>query len=333
MELIRKSAQRDAARGACVRYPLRTADVTIWGRKPPPIGGVTHSVAGLERALIAKGLTVVVVDYSRPRPSGLQLLASAYRGVHVFNVSSPRTFRLFGIIATLCGGNRIALLHGGELRTTLSASRANRCLAKRFTQIWATNATLAEAGRSLRPHDEVRVVSPYSGSPTPSRVPNRDADLFVVFAYQGSPIYGVDVCLDAIQLIRMSGRHAAELTVVVYGRHREAAWEATQRRCSQLEWVNIREELTEPDVDALLLVATLLRPSSTDGDSLIIRRALELGARVIASDAAPRPAGVELTRRDPTSLAHAIEEGGEVSSGRGLGERLDEAVLGVLRRR
>ena len=46
-----------------------------------------------------------------------------------------------------------------------------------------------------------------------------------------------------------------------------------------------------------------LRPTSWDGDSVIVREALALGARVIASDLAPRPAGVELARLDPAEVA------------------------------
>lgn len=54
-------------------------------------------------------------------------------------------------------------------------------------------------------------------------------------------------------------------------------------------------------------IAAYLRPSATDGDSLMLREALALGAPTVASDAAPRPERVILfPSRDQTAFEAAI---------------------------
>jgi glycosyltransferase involved in cell wall biosynthesis len=68
----------------------------------------------------------------------------------------------------------------------------------------------------------------------------------------------------------------------------------------------------------LLRSAVFLRPTAWDGDSVIVREALAAGARVVATDTAPRPVGVELASPDAADLARAVVEGGRPSDGGGL---------------
>ena len=67
-------------------------------------------------------------------------------------------------------------------------------------------------------------------------------------------------------------------------------------------------------------VGTFLRPTSWDGDSVIVREAQAAGATVVASDTAPRPAGVVLAPLDAEALAAAVTDGGPVSDGSGLAQ-------------
>lgn len=60
---------------------------------------------------------------------------------------------------------------------------------------------------------------------------------------------------------------------------------------------------------ALCAAAVYLRPTLTDGDSVAVREALDLGVPVVASDCAPRPPGALLHRTgDPDDLAARVVE-------------------------
>jgi glycosyltransferase involved in cell wall biosynthesis len=55
-----------------------------------------------------------------------------------------------------------------------------------------------------------------------------------------------------------------------------------------------RVVVDEPAVPIITRSSVFVRPTVTDGDSIAVREALALGVPVVASDAVPRPAGVEL---------------------------------------
>ncbi len=96
------------------------------------------------------------------------------------------------------------------------------------------------------------------------------------------------------------------------------------------DWVRLFFNLPPAKVAAALDGSGLfLRPTSWDGDALILRQALSRGTRVLASDAAPRPAGVELAELDPQAFARAVLDGGVHSDGRRLGS--DTTVDAALR--
>jgi glycosyltransferase involved in cell wall biosynthesis len=88
---------------------------------------------------------------------------------------------------------------------------------------------------------------------------------------------------------------------------------------SGLDWVEMSLNLSVPEVTAALARSEVfLRPTDWDGDSVIVREALAVGARVVATDVSARPAGVELSGRSGQELAHAVLRSGRVSDGAGL---------------
>ena len=100
---------------------------------------------------------------------------------------------------------------------------------------------------------------------------------------------------------------------------------------SEIPWAKVWNELSPQRLASLVASSSaLLRPTDRDGDSLIIREAIALGTRVIASDVSPRPAGVEVAERTPTALYRALSEGGSKSTGAGLGDPVDLALLELL---
>ncbi len=64
-----------------------------------------------------------------------------------------------------------------------------------------------------------------------------------------------------------------------------------------------------------------LRPTSWDGDSVIVREALALGARVVASDLAPRPLAWSSLRSTRRRVAHAVLHGGRAATVRASSTR------------
>jgi hypothetical protein len=110
----------------------------------------------------------------------------------------------------------------------------------------------------------------------------------------------------------------ASLKVLAYGHHGPELADLRSRVAS-LEWVDLSFDLSPERVTTVLARAgVFLRPTSWDGDSVIVREALALGARVVASDLAPRPRGVELAGLDPAEVASAVLHGGRASDGAGL---------------
>jgi glycosyltransferase involved in cell wall biosynthesis len=69
---------------------------------------------------------------------------------------------------------------------------------------------------------------------------------------------------------------------------------------SDLQWVELSLNLTGADVTAALARSEVfLRPTDWDGDSIIVREALAVGTRVVASDVSARPR-VSSCRAEPT---------------------------------
>ena len=110
----------------------------------------------------------------------------------------------------------------------------------------------------------------------------------------------------------------ARLRVLAYGRD-GADLAALRTRVAGLPWVELTFDSTPGEVhEVLRRTGVFLRPTAWDGDSVVVREALAAGARVVASDTSPRPAGVELSGPGARDLADVVLRGGRVSDGAGL---------------
>ena len=133
----------------------------------------------------------------------------------------------------------------------------------------------------------------------------------------GLPHYNAGLAVDAVRLVRHEWPDA-RLWILAYdqdgpelGRLRESV--------AGLEWVELSFNLSGADVaSALARSEVFLRPTSWDGDSIIVREALAVGARVVATGVSPRPRGVELCGLAPEELAAAVLHQGALSDGAGL---------------
>jgi glycosyltransferase involved in cell wall biosynthesis len=197
-----------------------------------------------------------------------------------------------------------------------------------FDAVWTTNEMSREV---VTDHfaGPTKLVSPYSpGGTSATRDETRAGDLVAsLFCYRGDPLYGAELAVEAVRLLRAGG-YPWHLNVVAYGGPTSES-ERLREQVRGLPWVRYRAELSEGECQELLTASTLLlRPTSTDGDAMIVREALAIGCRVLASSVVPRPRSVELVDvRTPQAWAAAITSGGRVSTGDGLGEPVDVVLL------
>lgn len=299
-------------------------EVIVWGRRPPPLGGVTLCVQGLSTALRTAGVDHVVVDW-REREA-LRHMVRSRRALHVHNVSSVLRLAFVIMAKTVSRAHTVVYFHSGTLPHQLG-SPLRRRIAKwgfRFAdEVWTTNASLVDvigeaAGISAT------IVSPYSVTP-PQPVGERTENSVVLLVGYGKELYGLDLALAAKRDHRLAGWR---WTVVAYG---DEASCARVRMRAEGAGCAVRINLEPGEVAATLgLHAVLVRPTSTDGDAMVVREALAAGMRVVASDVVPRPRGVELFSLGVDELVVALAEGGRRSQGEGLGLPISDQVFQAL---
>lgn len=314
-----------------------------WAQVPGPVGGVTSSVEALTAAVAALGADVVRVNTAAP-PQMAATLPRLWRrnAVHLLHITNlHRAIPVAPVMGTVPGRTAV-VLHSGSTRGQLERMspwlrRAVTVALHAYDEVWAVNDEIRDVLPSVL-RARVRVVSP---SVPPTSVEGgtgagivREPHLLTVATNSGQHYYGADLAVDAVARVRDRWPDA-RLWVLGYDRDGEEM-AALRRRVAPLDWVEVSFNLAPPEVtEALRRSAAFLRPTSWDGDSVIVREALACGARVVASDVAPRPAGVELAALEAGALAAAVVEGGRPSDGAGLASEtiLDAAcdALGLTR--
>jgi glycosyltransferase involved in cell wall biosynthesis len=290
---------------------------------------VTTSVEGLSGAVAALGAEVVRVNTAAPA----QLAASLPRlwrrnALHLLHITNlHRTIPVAPVMGAVPGRTAV-VLHSGSTRGQVDRMspwlrRAVTAAMHAYDEVWAVNDEIREVlPAALR--RRVRVLSPFvpsafvlSAPIGAAGGPPRDPHLLTVATNSGQHYYGADLAIDAVERAR-SRWPDARLWVLGYDRDGEEM-ATLRRRAADLDWVDVSFNLSPDEVTgALRRSGVFLRPTSWDGDSVIVREALACGARVVASDVAPRPADVELAPLDADELAAAVVDGGWVSDGSGL---------------
>jgi glycosyltransferase involved in cell wall biosynthesis len=316
---------------------MRRNLVIHWGRESPPIGGVTRCIETARRWSEGVGVPSILVDVRKPGSWVSALRKARAARLSIFHISSPRSVGLYRRVAKVLPHHTVAYFHGGTQIPALATLKATDLNV--FSSAWATNEAVANALQDVT-NRTIQLVSPFSNSaqsPVDGRIvptaprKNRGEDSYVVLAAlnEGRPAYGIEFLLEVLHTLRARG-YPLELRVLVYGRVSPDNPIVHQLQTS--EWIHTTCNASPDEVRRLLLQAdALVRPTSTDGDSLLVREALEHGVRVIASDVVPRPAGVELAPLDVAAFAFAIlNVRSRVSSGRGLGLPLSVAISDLL---
>lgn len=324
-----KTRSLDSATATAVAY--------IWGRMPPPVGGVTRSAEHLLVALRINSIRVVAIDPGKPTSAVVAALRALTRpcALSIFNFSSTQTIgRLVSYLAMALPHRAIAFVHAHQSFETAShdSQKALRRYLARFDEVWTTNRFIAEFLCACGVEQEVRLVSPSSSQvgPVSSVTTVQRYPRIAVAAWRGLDLYGADLAIQAVGRYRAAG-FDAELDLLLYGGLDPEGHKLLELAALH-SWVTVHRELSESDVSSLLTEsAILLRPTDTDGDSMLVREAVRMGLRVIATDVAHRPAGVELVERGVEPIFLALVNGAPKSTGEGLGQPVDIVTMGILR--
>jgi glycosyltransferase involved in cell wall biosynthesis len=295
-----------------------------WAQEHGEVGGVRTSHHQLTASLRAEGVEVVYVD-TGSAPRALRAVPGLRRrGLHLLHLTRLWRAMLLAPCFALLRGRTVLVLHSGSTSGQVARlpgwrRRALVVALHAYDEIWAVNdeigAILPERLRS-----RVTVVTPFdaSAAPVPSPFP-REPHALALATNAGLPHYNATLGIEAVELVRRTWPDAT-LTVLAYGNDTEAVQDL-RHRAGGSAWLTVAFDSPSAEVSAVLSrVGTFLRPTSWDGDSVIVREALAAGARVVASDTAPRPAGVVLAALTAADLARAVLEGGPVSDGSGLAQ-------------
>ncbi len=299
--------------------------VVQWAQERGEVGGVSTSVHGLTEALRREGVRVDYLDTGS--------LARALRALprlwgpgtaHLFHITRLWRAEVMAPVFAALPGRTVLVLHSGSTREQVQErsgpARRRLVLALHaYDRIWAVNQQI----REVLPGDladRTTVVNPWVPSALDTTVTlPRQPHLLAVATNAGQAHYNADLAVEATRLVRRSWPDA-RLHVLAYGSDGPLL-AGLRRRVAAEDWVDVDFDLDAGQVaEALGEAAVLLRPTSWDGDSVIVREAIATGTRVVASDVSPRPRGTELAALDAEAFAEAVLRGGRPSDGAGVVE-------------
>jgi glycogen(starch) synthase len=196
-------------------------------------------------------------------------------------------------------------LHSGLAPGYLAAHpHISRLLAERYHRVVCVSQAIAEALlRTGFAEERLIVVPAFSPTTLPLPLPppglgmarRRHRPLLAATLSRGAE-YGADVLVEGFtRLVRddPEGR-MGDAGLVLFGPAARDPQLAATLQARGLGWrVYAYADLDRGEALAVLRTCDVfLRPTRADGDSISVREALALGVRVVASDAAVRPAGV-----------------------------------------
>jgi glycosyltransferase involved in cell wall biosynthesis len=300
--------------------------ILLVGPYPPPMGGVSSHLARLAPLLIRQGFSVAVLNHYGRRPEVPYVVGALRRNpLRYFLAVRKRRSRLVhyhyssrsSLVATALALKlsphrvRIVTVHSPSIARDLQ--RRPRGLVRwglaTFDHVIAVTPQVADIlSRSLPAH-EISIIPAHVPSGDPQPLPP-ELESFL----SGGPTF-----VAAAWRLRFTRNPSARLLLLVGERPGRSG-----RR--YLDWIRgLLDEhgltgryLVMHGVDLASLFArdvTLVRPTRSDGDAVSIREALVAGTRVIASDAAVRPAGVQVVPTgDAEALAVAMEQPSSVGT-------------------
>lgn len=309
-------------------WDLRSAVVSLGGsvrmfdparrvRGPRDLGAsLTRVLFDAATRAMAGGRLAAALAAARTRGDLVHLHTNGH------NHGSWEVIGLIGLLAGGRGGGAMLTLHSGLAPAYLAAHpRIVRRLADRYERVVCVSQAIAEALVRTGFAEERLIVAPaFSPTTLPLPLPppglgvarRRHRPLLAATLSPGAE-YGADVLVEGFtRLVRddPEGR-MGDAGLVLFGpaaRDPELAATLQERG---LGWrVYAYADLNRGEALAVLRTCDVfLRPTRADGDSISVREALALGVRVVASDAAVRPAGVRChAAGNGAALAAAVRE-------------------------
>lgn len=308
-----------------------------WAQEHGEVGGVKAAHQELTALLRSEGCEVRYVDTGSARRAVQAVPSLRRRGLHVFHITRLWRSTVMAPLFALLPGRTLLVLHSGSTYRQLAGQSWVRAAVTRlglraYDEIWAVSGSIRDA---LPPDLQRRVTVvrfPVAALPAPRATLERDPHAVSVATNAGQWYYHADLAVEAVRIVRKEWPDA-RLRILAYGDD-GADLARLRAQVEGLDWVGLSFDADPEEVGAVLAQSgVFLRPTSWDGDSLMVREALLAGARVVASDTCPRAAGVELAALDPAATAEAILRRGRLSDGAGLAERtMEEAALAALGR-
>lgn len=313
--------------------------VLIVGHYSPPHGGLQSHVSGLRNFLVRRGVPVRVIDVSPSRRTDagagvygprnavdvarlLLTLRYDVAHLHVGGRLHPRIAALALLMGSLPGRRAVMTFHSGGYPSSAEgradSPRSLRGLAMRsLDRAVAVNEEIGawfrqvgvEAGR-------VRLISPYALPAEPPDVePPEPLRSFLgrhrpvlVSAGGLEPQYDLALQIEALGRLREKFPRAGLVLLGTGHLHEELRRRAAEKPYGEhvLLGGDVGREISMRVIaDSDLMLRTTLY----DGDSIAVREAMHFGVPVVATDRAPRPAGVRVVpAQDLARLCEAAEQ-------------------------
>ncbi len=283
--------------------------ILLIGPQPPPHGGISVHVAGIQRQLTAAGTACRILDTTKIRRRFafvIALLGFSLRGwtLHLHTNGHNRNSWLLAFLCGLagrCGAGSILTLHSGIAPNYISrGSAGSRAVLATtcwlYRRIVCVSPEIRTAVLSLRVPSHRIEVSPawLEGEPAAvmldpqlaTRMEGHRPLLSTALFFR--PEYGFELLVDAL---RQLNQRYPELGCVVMGSGEQFAQAPGHVREAGLEDHVLL--LGDVDHDTCLAVmsrsSVFVRPTLEDGDSISVREALALGIPVVASRVGSRP--------------------------------------------
>lgn len=321
----------DAAEGSKLK---RIHPVAIIGIFPPPIGGQAIYNQSLLMELERRGWDAVGIDCSSNTSTNGAIISAPTRK-DLIRVLDRGTFSLYHLTAsdTRFLGFEIILAVLSTLKnvplvvTVLAGRFGHRAAQYSWAHKYVLGAALKRAIRILVSNSDqecaLRLLPLLSGARIDNigcslpLLPNIGHDpALTAFLKAGNPsivavgamreVYGFSLLVEACALLREQGLDPRLLLAVSGEDNTESAavFEDSLRASEGSVDVRVERELPHSLCLGCIKSADIFaRPTLTDGDSVGVHEALQLGTTVVASNASPRPAGVIVHE---TGNAHSL---------------------------
>ena len=288
--------------------------ILLIGPQPPPHGGISVHVAGIERRLAAAGVRCRVLDttkISNRLRFAITLLSYALRGwtLHLHTNGHNRNSWILAWLSGIAGRvgrGSVLTLHSGMAPQYVSSATgmhrsflAKTCRLHRRIVCVAPEIATAVASLGISEH-RIEVTPAFIGSqPAPVTLDPQLAawieqhQPLLSTALFFRPEYGFDLLVNAIA--RLRERHP-DVGCVVMGSGEQSAEAARQVVEKDLRGHILLAGDVDHDTCLALMAASdvFVRPTLEDGDSISVREALELQVPVVASRVGTRPPGAIL---------------------------------------